>query len=115
MTEYTPDDLEADVRELVTLEAQRAELQAEIDEIKARVRSHLDVGASVDLDGRKVLSIQPNRRLDVDLAGEYLTPELLEYVQHTVIDPKKLREVLAPALLERCMVEVGAPKVVLAR
>jgi hypothetical protein len=115
VTEYTPADLEADVRELVALEAQRAEIVAEADEIKARIRSHLEVGAQVEVDGRQVLSIQPNRRLDVDAAVALLPAEVLPLVQTLTVDPKKVRQYLAPALVERCMVEAGQPKVVLAR
>lgn len=98
-----------DIAEYVRLDAQRAEIQGKLDEIKARIRER-GVGQYEGPNGLKV-TVTANRRFNPDRAAEILPESLIGSVQRTVVDAKLAREHLPPAVYDACKVEVGEPRV----
>lgn len=97
------------VARLADLNAKIADLNTEAEAIKAELRS-LTPGDYTH-GGRPALRVVATRRFD-PVKGFELVPEALRpncYTQE--IDAKKVKEYLAPALLEACMVESGKPRV----
>lgn len=113
MTETrTPDvDTARLVARLAEINAQISELSAQAEEIKAELRA-LPVGDYADNSGRAFLRIAPTRKFD-EMAGLNLIPnELRDACYSRVVDARKVKSLLAPALAETCMVEAGKPKVI---
>lgn len=100
------------VSRLVDLQAIIAEKTAEAEALKAELRS-LPPGEH-DIAGKPVLRIIPNRRFDPAKALELVPESLRDQCYSNTLDSAKVKQYLAPALLDACMVEVGKPKVVLA-
>lgn len=98
------------VKQLHHLSADIAELQALADDIKGRLRATLDVG-TYTVEGNDIIRLAPNRRFDVDAAIALVPAEFRENCATRGWDPKKVKEYLAPALVETCMVEAGQPRV----
>lgn len=111
----TTTELDVDTARLVShladLNAKIAELTAEAEGMKAELRS-LTAG-DYTLDGRPALRIIPTRRFDVDKALGYVPEPLRAECYTTAADPKKVKQYLAPALADACMVDAGKPKVVI--
>lgn len=105
-----------DTAELVTrlhaVTAEIAELTSIADDLKQLLRSRLHAG-TYTMNGDDVIAIRPNRRFNIDAGVALLPEQLREACRADGYDPKKVKEYLAPALLEQCMIEVGQPKVVL--
>lgn len=97
------------VSRLVDLQDRIADLTSEAEAVKAELRS-LNPG-DYAINGQPALRIQPTRRFDADKALEYVPEPLRDQCYSTVVDPKKVKQYLAPALADACMVEVGKPKV----
>lgn len=97
------------VARLAELQATISDLSAEAEALKAELRS-LPAGDH-DIDGRPALRIVPTRRFDAEKALELVPDPLRGECHVTVVDPKKVREYLAPALVDACMVESGKPRV----
>lgn len=112
MTELT-DDLRATAHRLLTVQQQRAELENEERDLKARLRAALSVGDKGTIDGQQVVSIVPNRRFSPDLA-EQLPEPLRKLTLVTRPDSSTAKRNLPPAVYDTLMAEVGEPKVVLA-
>jgi len=96
---------------LLHLSAVRAEVDAEINELKAKLRSTLTVGQRGTIDGTPILSVTANRRFDPDYAAKNLPAGLLAMCMVSVLDRTRAKSVLPPALFESCMREVGEPVV----
>lgn len=98
-----------DIRAYVELDAKRADIQIQLDVIKARIRER-GVGTYTGPNGIKV-SVTPNRRFDPVYAAEILPKELIPLVQATKVDPKLAKANLPPVTYEQCMREVGDARV----
>jgi hypothetical protein len=101
------------VRDLADLNAHIAKLTADAEAIKTELRARCEAGDYVEDGGRTVLKIVPTRKFDVARALELVPEPLREACYTTAPDPAKVKEYLAPALVESCMVVNGKPKVVL--
>lgn len=99
------------VAKLAELNARLSELNSEAEALKAELRS-LPAGDHI-IDGRPALRIVPTRRFDAALALELVPEPLRPGCYSQVIDAAKVKEYLAPALVETVMVVSGKPKVVL--
>src|SRR4051812_34438282 len=86
----------ARLRELVDI---KAAIDAEMDELKGRLRKTPDVGHRVPPHGAPLSPPQPNRRFDVNLALELLAPSQITACQVVTVDPKKVKAQLPPVLL----------------
>lgn len=111
MTTNLDTDTARIVSRLVDLNARIADLTAEAEGLKAELRS-LPEGDHV-IDGRPALRIIPNRRFDATKGLELVPEPLRAQCYSTSVDPAKVKEFLAPALLEQAMVVAGKPKVVI--
>lgn len=97
------------VSRLVDLNAKIAELTAEAEGLKAELRG-LHPG-DYNLNGRPALRVAATRRFDATKGLELVPEPLREQCYSTTVDAKKVKEYLAPALVDTCMVEVGKPQV----
>jgi hypothetical protein len=111
MTTALDTDTARIVAKLADINARIADLTSEAEGLKAELRN-LPAGDHL-VDGRPVLRIIPNRRFDVEKALTLVPEPLRDNCYTTAVDPAKVKEYLAPALVEMAMVEVGKPKVVL--
>lgn len=98
------------VQRLAHIQARKAELEAEEAEIKAKLTGNLTVG-SYSINGKPALSVTPGRRFDPLLAATVLPAELAALCQATVIDSKRAKLVLPPALYQQCQRENDRPTV----
>lgn len=110
-------ELDAEAAGIITRLQQLAAISAhakeEETELKARLRKILAVGQKGLVEGVPVVALQPNRRFDVEAGIALLPAELRDLCRADGYDPKKIKQYLAPALVETCMVDAGEPKVVL--
>lgn len=97
------------VARLAEIQTQVADLNAEAEALKAELRD-LPAGDH-EIDGRPALRIIPNRRFDPERALQLVPEPLREECYSRVVDAKKVKEYLAPAVADTAMVEVGKPKV----
>lgn len=102
-----PEQLDADVKRYLELDAHRADITIEMDAIKARLR---DGGTQLAPCGVKV-TVTPNRRFSAELAAEVIPEALLPLCQETVISSAKAKAALPPAIYEAAMIEVGDKRV----
>lgn len=91
------------------LAGQRAEIDVEIADLKAKLRSTLNVGQRGTINGQPVVSVSVNRRFDVELALVKLPADLVAMCMSTKFDPKQAKAVLPPAIYEGCMSPSGEP------
>lgn len=107
----TPHDI---ARDIARLDAEIKDLQDMQNTLKNELRAAVDVGwkAYAD-DGTPFLTVQPNRRFNLERATALLDPQLLELCRPDGYDPKKVKQYLPPLLVDQCMEPVGAPKVVM--
>ena len=112
MTALDDTDTAQLIERLHAVSADIAELQGVADTLKGELRDRLTVG-TYSMNGSDVLAIRPNRRLDLERAVALIPEQLREACRADTYDAKKVRQYLAPALLESVMVEVGEPRVVL--
>lgn len=98
------------VAKLAELNARISDLTAEAESLKAELRS-LPPGDHI-IDGRPALRIIPTRRFDPVKGLALLPPALHADCYTTALDAAKVKQFLAPALLETAMVEAGKNKVV---
>lgn len=115
MTTTQPDtatQVAALARDYRLLDNQKSLIEEQQTNIRTRVRQMLNVGDSVDVDGRMV-RVEPNRRFDPVRAAAELPPSLLEMCRVEKVDPTLAKRTLPPALYESLMSEVGQPRVVL--
>lgn len=89
------------VARLAALEAQRADIDREITELKTKLAGDLTEGGYT-INGKPVLNISVGRRFDPGLAAEVLPAELVALCQATVIDAKRAKDVLPPAIYAQC-------------
>lgn len=110
----TTHDLDADtavmLRKLVDLQARAADLDSQIESIKAELRA-LPPG-DFALDGRPALRIIPTRRFDVDKAAGLLNAEQRQAALVVSFNATEVKRHLTAVEIDECMVEVGKPKVV---
>jgi hypothetical protein len=110
----TTTDLDVDtariVAKLADLNAHIADLTSEAESLKAELRN-LPAGDHL-INGRPALRIVPTRRFDAEKGLALLPVALRGDCYSTVLDAAKVKQFLAPALLETVMVEAGKPKVV---
>lgn len=104
-----PEEIREIAARLLHLHAVRAQIDTECNDLKAKLRATVTVGQRGTIDGRPVLAVVPNRRFDPNLARTVLPPELAEMCTVTVLDSKKAKAVLPPALYAACMREAGEP------
>lgn len=110
-------DLDPDLAHVVAalrdLKLRRDRLDEEEGELKARLRKVLVAGQRGYVDGQPAVTLQPNRRFNLDRAVGFLPAEVAERCRVHAYDPKQVKRFLAPAVLDLCMDAVGDPKVVL--
>lgn len=112
MTDIALDGAHADIaRRLVHLQAQQAELDIEISELKAKLRSTIPVGGRAIVDGRALFSVGPNRRFDAKAAQAGLPPELVALCIVTEFSSKAAKANLPPALYDSFVRDAGEPVV----
>lgn len=108
-------DLDTDtariIAKLAELNARIADLTTEAESLKAELRN-LPAGDHL-VDGRPALRIVPTRKFDTEKALELVPEPLRPNCYSNVLDAAKVKEYLAPALVETVMVVSGKPKVVL--
>lgn len=105
------DELTALTRRYLDLAARRDDLDLELGAIKAKIRDNITPGDTLTTtDGIKV-TVTANRRFNPAKAAEIIPADLLTLCQTTVVDAKKAKSVLPPALYEAAMVTVGDPVV----
>ena len=109
MTDAT--QLDNDVKRYLELDAMKADLEAEQSIIKARLRG-LGEG-KYDAPCGVAVTIRPNRRFNPAKAEEIVPAELIPAIQTLIINSKKAKALLPPALYEASMVAVGDPRVVI--
>lgn len=110
MTDVHLNNEHADIaRRLVHLQAQQAQLETEIAELKAKVRSIIGVGERAVVDGRALFTVSPNRRFDAKAAQAGLPPELVELCVVREFSAKAAKANLPPALYDSFMRESGEP------
>jgi hypothetical protein len=97
------------VAKLADIQARIADLSADAESIKAELRQLPP--ADYTIDGRPALRITPTRRFDPTKGLEFVPEPLRGQCYSTVVDASKVREYLAPALVEMAMVDAGKPKV----
>ena len=107
-------ELDLDTRQIVTrlvdLQERIADLTGQAEALKAELRTSLSTG-DYTIDNRPIIRIAPTRRFDPLKAIELVPAELRPLCEKTEYDPAKIREYLAPALVESCMRETGKPQV----
>lgn len=109
MNDYPPAALDRDVKRYLELDELAKDIASEQAGIKAQLRS-LGEGNWEAPCGVQVL-VTPQRRFNPEHAQTVIPADLLPLVQSTVIDSKKVRALLPPALYEACQVESGDLKV----
>ena len=120
MTTTTEDTVELNyyaaglVARLGDLAQTRAQIVEEENELKETLRRCLAVGTRGTINGQLAVTLVANRRFDADAGAGLLDPALRDRCTLVGFDPRKVRQYLAPALVEACMVAVGEAKVVLA-
>lgn len=96
------------VEDLTDLQYQASVIESRMRDVKTQLVDRIGVGNSIDVNGVKVSVREPNRRFNAERAAELVTPEVLELAKE--ISPTKLRQFLAPVLLDQCMeAGTGAP------
>jgi hypothetical protein len=98
------------VRRLAELNSQKAELDVEIEGLKADLRNTLEPGA-YEIDGQPAVKVTPSRRFDFQAAYAGLRKADQQECLTVVIDSDKVKQHLTPVELEAFMVEHGNPKV----
>jgi chromosome segregation ATPase len=100
------DRIEKLAREYARLRNHRDALQEQMDEITAELR---EAGRGVVRAGNHTVRVGPNRRLnDAKVARRY---PISRYPQLYAPSSTKIRQHLAPAIVERLMHEVGKDRV----
>jgi len=98
-------ELDATYHDLVTrlahIQSRKAELEAQETELKAKLTEHLTYG-SYTIGGKPALTISVGRRFDPTLAAQVLPAELIALCQVTIIDTKRAKEILPPAVFAQC-------------
>lgn len=109
MTDYPADAFDHDVKRYLELDELIKDLMGEQSAIKARIRG-LGTGVHHAPCGVDV-SVTPQRRFNPDHAREVIPAAFLPLVEVTVVDGKKAKAALPPAIYEQCQVETGDPRV----
>lgn len=85
---------------------------AALEDAKKKLQSELrDLGTGKHESALGVVSIAPTRRFNDQRARSILTPEQIALCSETVISSAKAKTILAPALYEACMAEMGAARI----
>lgn len=109
--DYTPEDLDHDVKRLHELKNIKDDIDAEQSQILDRIRA-LELGQHTTLSGAAFTVSPPNRRFNLEKATNLLPPETLGECQAEGFDPTKVKRFLSPELLDMCMDEgKGEPRV----
>lgn len=98
------------VRRLAELNTHITDLTEQTEQIKEKLRANLNIG-TYTINNQPAISIKPTRRFSPTRALTVLPVELLLLCQISVIDAKKAREVLPPALYASCQEDTGKPQV----
>lgn len=105
------DDLAALAVRFSYLNGQRAEIDAELVEIKAKLRSAISIGQRALVNGVPVVAVSANRRFDPEMAQAKLSPDLVALCMSRKFDSAQAKAVLPPALYDSCKIAVGEPVV----
>lgn len=110
MTDHHLDGEHADLaRRLIYLQAQQTELDAQINELKAKLRSTVPIGGRAIVDGHALFAVGPNRRFDTKAAQAALPPELVALCMVTEFSAKAAKLNLPPAIYGSFVRESGEP------
>lgn len=121
MSKPKPMSVEQIVERYKLLDKQAKDIAAEMAALKDQCRSDLALGKH-ETDAGDV-TISPNRRFDEETAKVALaeqiakgavTPAQVTECWKTVLDSTSVKKIVAPAVYEACMREVGDPKVTIA-
>ena len=97
---------DADVLRLVDIQAAIKDLEAELEQIRERIRAH---GPGMVGDLR--VSVTPQRRFSVHLAAEKLSAEQLAAIAETTLSGTRAKVVLPPAIYDQLLYEYGVARV----
>jgi hypothetical protein len=113
--DYSPAELDADVKRYLELDEIKSDIAVEQEAIKARLRS-LGIGVHHTSSGVPFKIAKPNRRFNLDRATQLLPAETLEQCRTDGFDPSKVKRFLSPELLDMCMDDTdGDPRVSVGR
>jgi hypothetical protein len=99
---YTQDEFDADAQRYMELDEFLSEVQAEMGAIKARFRA-LGNGAHKAPCGVAVTVTPPNRSFNLTKAVALLNEEQRALCKADGYDPKKVKGMLPPVVLDVCM------------
>jgi hypothetical protein len=99
---YTPEEFDADTQRYMELTEFVAEINDELSAIKARFRT-LGEGAHKAASGVAVTVTPPNRSFNLTKAVALLNEEQRALCKADGYDPKKVKGMLPPVVLEVCM------------
>lgn len=103
------DDQAQLARRLAYLQGQQSELDAEIADLKAKLRSIIPVGGRALVEGQALFAVNPNRRFDAKAAQAGLPTELVALCMVTEFSAKAAKTNLPPAIYDIYMREAGEP------
>lgn len=102
----------AAVAQLTALQDAKAQIEAQESALKATLRDLLPTPGAYRC-GELMVSIQANRRFNVDAAAAMLTDTDLAACTVTILDARRVKERLTPLQVEDCMKDIGDHKVVI--
>lgn len=98
------------VARLAYIQARKTELETEEAQIKSKLAENHNDG-TYTINGKPVLSVATGHRFDPGLAAQVLPPELVALCQVTIIDSKRAKDLLPPALYTQCQKANSKPTV----
>jgi len=97
------DNIEVLARRRLALVEQKDSLTEAIAAVDAQLVDAIEVGGSVDLDGRPVLRVTQKRTFSLELARDVLPADLIKAAETVTVDQAALKRMIPPALLDACM------------
>ena len=97
------DNIEVLARQRLALIEQIEDASERVKAIDALLIDAVEVGGAVTLDGVPVFRVQQRRTFDVDKAVDLLPPEIVEAATVPTVDPKILKSMMPPALVDAAM------------
>ena len=101
MTEH---NVEVLARRRLALVEQRESIDQAIAAIDALIIDAVEIGGAVDVGGVPVFRVQQRRTFNLARALELLPPEVVDAARVTTVDAKALKSMMAPVLVDECMV-----------
>ena len=96
-------DMEVLARQRLALLEQKEGIDAAIAAIDEQIIDAIEVGGAVDVAGQTVFRVQQRRTFDLAAARDTLPSALIDAATVPTLDPKRLQELLPPALRDTLM------------